>query len=67
MDLCESEASLAYSVSSKTTRAIQRNPVVRYIYSVLISFLFSFVSYLSLCTHIHTDTDAINRLERVGV
>jgi hypothetical protein len=27
MDLCEFEASLVYRVSSRTARAIQRNPV----------------------------------------
>ena len=29
MDLCELEASLVYQVSSRTTRATQRNPVLR--------------------------------------
>ena len=29
MDLCESEASLAYRVSSRTARATQKNPVLK--------------------------------------
>ena len=29
VDLCEFEASLVYRVSSRTTKAIQRNPVLK--------------------------------------